>query len=78
MELPADSSLLTLESITIVCCLNAKTVLVRQLLLVFIPTCQLLATNTRVFTEVYGNYLQHDMSLCSKFIREFCQETQEK
>lgn len=55
---PADSTLLTAESITIVRCLNAKTLLVRQLPLVFIPTCLLLLTNSGVFTEVYDNYLQ--------------------
>lgn len=40
-----------------------KTLLVRQLPLVFIPTCRLLLTNSWVFAEVYGNYLQHGMSL---------------
>lgn len=69
-------TLLTLESKTIVCCVNAKAILVRQLLLVFIPTCQRLVTNTRPWFMV---------TICSmvcyyesKFLRVFCNETLDK
>lgn len=45
-ERSAASTLLTLESATMQRCLNAEAVWVRQLLLVFIPECQLLVPNT--------------------------------
>lgn len=61
VERSAALTLLTLESATMQRCLNAERVLVRQLLLVFIPECQLLVPNTH---EVYGTLLQLDMSPC--------------
>lgn len=78
LQWPADSALLTLESITIARCFNPKTLLVRQLPPVFIPACQLPLTDTPVFTQVYGNYSQRDLSLCSQFLRVFCNATRVK
>lgn len=62
---PADFPLLTMESTTIACCLNATTVIVGQLPPVCIPAGLLLPTNTGVFSVTCPSN--------STFIARFCQ-----